>query len=392
MEASVRCGVCICDVLDLQCNFNKRLRRYLEFWMTRRIAFSNLYFGALSSMVIAALTLGSGASLAQESKLVRAAEIDIAAGTVTLPLQQGQMAGGETVWYVLLDASERETADRLGINFSDKLSNAATGAAVREAVMSPEGTVVFDVGAVDFAPVRMVAPGPADAPFPPKHAQPGSVGDEDYTPLMRVDANGGTIFNAPVLAFDIDADALNRFCEADADHALTHDKVVRICPRDGTVTMALTDGFAGGEVRRYVSTESNVALVAALEGATHAPRLGDVPADLSDSPWSAVEPIYVVINGDTGASAPARQGLTSPLADGLPPLNITGDVPGLGRGYSPLWASHPVVWNEGTKRQLLTSETQVRSAAKRGTVHGFDGDDVRADGILVNCPVISRGN
>ena len=321
---------------------------------------------------------------------MRAAEIDSAAGTVTLPLQQGQIASGENVWYVLLDASDRETADRLGINFSDRLSNAATGAAVRDAVMSPEGQLVFDVGAVDFAPVRKVEPGPKAAQFPPAHAQPGSVGDEDYTPLTRVAANGGTIFNAPVLAFDIDAESLNRFCDVDADHVVTHDKVVRICPRDGTVTMALTDGFADGKTLRYVSTESNVALVAALEGATHAPRLGDVPADLDDGPWNAVEPIYVVINGETGTRAPARQGLTSTLADGLPPLNITGDVPGLGRGYSPLWASHPVVWDEKAGRQLLMSEAQVRTAARLGQVHGFDGDVVGADGILVNYPVISR--
>jgi len=108
----------------------------------------------------------------------------------------------------------------------------------------------------------------------------------------------------------------SRVRDVDADHVVTHDKVVRICPRDGTVTMA--------------------------------------------------------------------------LADGLPPLNITGDVPGLGRGYSPLWASHPVVWDEKAERQLLMSEAQVRTAARLGQVHGFDGDVVRADGILVNCPVISR--
>src|SRR3546814_12806644 len=62
-------------------------------------------------------------------------------------------------------------------------------------------------------------------------------------------------------------------------------------------------------------------------------------ADQDDEPWSAVEPIYVVVNGKTGPDEPARQGLASALSDGLSPLNIAGDVPTLGTGYSPLWRS-----------------------------------------------------
>ncbi|MBO6783680.1 MAG: hypothetical protein JJ899_10485, partial [Alphaproteobacteria bacterium] len=181
------------------------------------------------------------------------------------------------------------------------------------------------------------------------------------------------------------------FCDGDADHDLTHDKVVRICPRDGIVTLALTDGFAGGRRLNYVSTESDIALVAALEGATHAPGLNSIPADLDDGAFSAVEPIYVVVNGVSGAENGIRQGLESALADGLSPRNITGDIPGQGLGYSPLWASHPVVWTEEalTSRELLSSEVQVLSAAATGKLQGFGGGLVRSDGILVNCPVIS---
>lgn len=354
--------------------------------MTNRNRLSIRWAGAVLGAAMLFPTIASGQSV----PLLTAGEIDEAGGTVTLPLQQGRMSGGETVWYVLLDADDRATADRLGINFSDKLANADTGRAVRQAELSEAGELIFAAGRVDFTPARVVEPGPADAPFPPARVTPGSVGDNDYTPLLRVGASGSTIFNAPVLAFDVSADTLNGFCTGLADHALVHDKVVSICPRNGTVTLLLTDGFAGGQTLRYVSTESNVALVAALEGATHAPRLGDVSADLDDAPWSAVEPIYVVINGDTGTESPARQGLASALADGLPPLNITGDVPGLGAGYSPLWASHPVVWSADVKPARLTSEAGVRAAAARGHVRGFDGGPVRADGILVNCPVISR--
>ena len=60
-----------------------------------------------------------------------------------------------------------------------------------------------------------------------------------------------------------------------------------------------------------------------------------IPAALGDAPWSAVESIYVVINGETGADMTARQGLTSALADGLSPRNITDDVAGSWQGIQP---------------------------------------------------------
>ena len=361
-----------------------------------RIAQSEMGPGRLlaCAMLAAGLLLGTADARAQDRavNLFTAGTVDLGAGTVTLPLRMGRMGSGESVWYVLLDTSDRDTATRLGINWSGKLANAGVGRAVRDAEISPDGDLVFDSGTVDFLPERRVRPGPDDAPFPPAEAVPGSIGDDDYSPLVRVTNGGGHIFNAPVLAFDVAASALDRFCGGDPDHALVHDKVVRICPRDGTVTLQLTSGFSGGKRIEYISSEANVALVAALEGATFAPRLSDVPADQGDAPWSAIEPIYVVINGATGPSEPARQGLTSALADGLPPLNVTGDVPTLGDGYSPLWASHPVVWGDAgpDRRSLITSEAMVRALAAAGLVHGPGGGPVASDGILVNCPVIAR--
>lgn len=343
------------------------------------------------ALAVVAALFASTSAQAEETVFVRAGAVDIEKMQVTLPLQEGRMVSGESVWYVLLDASDRDTADRLGINFSDKLANSAASGALREAVLAPDGALVFEAGTVDFSPARKVEAGPEDAPFPPRFAQPGSIGDEDYSPLMRFAEGGGTIYNAPVLAYDTDADTLNGFCDGDADHALTHDKVVRICPRDGIVTLSLTEGFAGGKRLTYVSTESDVALVAALEGATHAPRMDDVPADLADRPFSAVEPIYVVVNGVTGAENGIRQGLESALADGLSPRNIVGDVPGQGLGYSPLWASHPVVWAPDalSERELLSSEVQVLALSATGKLRGSGGGFVLADGIIVNCPVVS---
>ncbi len=342
-----------------------------------------------------ALTLGlllaGPTATAQQSgiNLVAAASVDLDAGEVTLPLERGRMASGEAVWFVVLDTSDRAQARRRLINWSRKLANAVDDA--RPATIAADGAWVFASGTVDFGPARRVEAGPAGRPFPPAQARPGSIADEEYTPLVRL-AGGTDVYNAPVLAFDVAETALNRFCGGSVDHALVHDNVTRICPREGTVTLRLTSGFARGKRIEYVSTEANVALVAALEGATLAPRLSDIPADLDDAPESAVEPIYVVINGVTGEPEPARQGLASALADGLPPLNITGDIPTLGDGYSPLWASHPVLWAEDSldRRHRITSEEMVRMLAAAGKVHGPGGAAIGSDGILVNCPVIAR--
>ena len=89
----------------------------------------------LGITLAAGLTLGGTNAQAQAPavNLVVSGEVDLAAGTVTLPLYQGRMGSGENVWHVLLDVSDRDTAERLGINWSGKLANVGVGRAVRDA-------------------------------------------------------------------------------------------------------------------------------------------------------------------------------------------------------------------------------------------------------------------
>jgi hypothetical protein len=107
-----------------------------------------------------------------------------------------------------------------------------------------------------------------------------------------------------------------------------HDKVVSICPRDGTVTMKLTLGYTFGKPIFYLSTESNHPLIATLEGAIHAPATDDLPFALEDAaPGESAERIYAIANGPTGLDHPFRQGVNSALSDGRGPLNILGGIP-----------------------------------------------------------------
>src|SRR5882672_3386409 len=130
-------------------------------------------------------------------------------GTITLPLFKGAVktpSGLKPAWYIILDAGNQAEADRLGVNFSKKLRVANVGDAARPATLRADGTFLFASGIVDFSPSRLVVPGPEKRPFPPKHAQPGSVGDADYSPL--VSANG-IIYDAPIIAAALEDASIN---------------------------------------------------------------------------------------------------------------------------------------------------------------------------------------
>ncbi len=261
-------------------------------------------------------------------KLLKAGEVDLKAETVKLPLYRGQMRDGRKVWYILTDTTDAENAAALGLNFSAKLKYAPVGRAVRHATLEKDTTLTFESGTVDFSPQRRVVPGTAPNYFPPKAAEPGSVGDQDYSPLVKIDNAGGAIYNAPIVAFNAEASQID-FCDGNPNYSLVHDKVVRICPKDQTVTLRLTEGFSFARPVLYLSMDANDPVVATLEGVTMAPGLKDITVGHDDSAFSATERIFLFANGPTGKENPQRQGLDSAISDGLSPLNVFG-----GKGVS----------------------------------------------------------
>lgn len=327
-------------------------------------------------------------------KLLKAGQVDLDAGTVTLPLYEGRMKSGESVWYVVLDTDDKGNAEALGLNFSPKLTYADVGRAVRKARLEKDLTLVFKSGKVDFSPVHNVVPGDAPHFFPPKSVQPGSVGDKNYSPLVKIENAGGHIYNAPMVAFDVDDDTLNKFCDGNPDHSITHDKVVRICPREGNVTLALTPGFSFARPVLYVSLDANHPAPATLEGSTLAPGLNDIVVGADDSLFSAVERIFVMVNGPTGKGHPQRQGLNSALSDGGSPLNVLGGIPTIATDYSPLWDVNPGVWTDEAVAQgvrtRVTEEFQILGLVENGWIDGVDGNEYGSVGFVVNCPIVFR--
>jgi hypothetical protein len=330
-------------------------------------------------------------------QLLKSGEVDLDEGTITLPLYQGALKNGKAVWYVLTDTTDKGNAEALGLNWSPKLAYSDVGRAVRMGEIVADGVLEFEKGEVDFAPDPLLVPGEAPNYFPPQEFGPGAVGDADYSPLVRLSNSGNHIYNAPMVAFDVTAEQIN-FCEGEPDHSVVHDKVVRICPEDGTVTLALTAGFSFARPVLYLSTEANNPLAATLEGAIYAPALQDVTVGRDDSAFSAVERIFLFTNGPTnrpdGEVNPQRQGLNSAIKDGGGPLNVLGGIPTVATDYSPLWDVNLGEWTQEAidngYRSRLTEEFAILGFVERGWITGPGGAPYGSTGIIVNCPIVFR--
>jgi hypothetical protein len=322
---------------------------------------------AVGIAVVATLAL-AGPAMAKSGLFISSA-VEHPGNTVTLPLHHGT-SGGEDVWFIVLDASSGAAADRLGVNRAQKLANAGAAAMHVDATLADvvRGTVGVPA-TVDFTPERAVVPGPSG--FPPAAAQPGAVGEEGYSPLIRL--RDGTVLNAPQIA--------------NAGGAA--DKVVDLDPQAGTVTYRETDGFQGDRAVRYVSTDASDAVAAALEDATLAPRLNAAPFAGGDGTDSARASLAAFVNGALGAENPDRQGLNSAILDGLDPLNVLRWNPTQGR-YSPLWDVHPAAWARGVAPTVQRDWNTVQGLVDHGRVTGPDGAPFGPAGLVVDCPIVSR--
>ena len=299
---------------------------------------------------------------------------DAATHTVSLPRYDGS-SHGQPVTYVITDASTREAAKQLGVNWAPRLANAAGTPGVQH--VSGTATSLTFPATVDFSPQRVVVPGPTG--FPPQTAVPGAVGEVGYSPLVQL--ADGTILNAPQVR--------NTSGQADKVVSTSGQRVV----------YRETDGFYEGKAVHYVSFEASIPLTAALENAALADRLNAVPPDFpkgTEEPAPpAREEIGIVTNGQTGAANPQRQGLSSALLDGLDPLNILGEVPGHSpkSGYSPIWDANLAQWTPAAVAAGLntrqTSFPDLLKLAKKGLVTAPDGGPFGRSDFDINCPAIS---
>ena len=287
--------------------------------------------------------------------------------TATFPLHHGVTSDGRDLWFVIIDASNDNAAQKFGVNVSQKLQNVRGTAAVMHVTVN-NGTWVFPA-TVDFSKTREVVGTPGTG-FPPVSFHAGSVGEAGYSPLIQLP--DGTVLNAPQIA---NATGL-------------HDKVVRIDEAGATVDLKLTNGFSRGNKVLYVSTDSSVELAAALEGATLAPALGAAPTVGQDGTDQARTSLAAFVNGPTGVNNPQRQGLNSALLGEGDPLNVLAWMPNQGR-YSPLWDVFLTEWAAGQTPRQVTRFADVADLAASGAVTSPGGAPWAAAGVIVNCPIVA---
>jgi hypothetical protein len=321
-------------------------------------------------------------------QLLKSGQLDVAHGTITLPLYLGSMAGTKkNVWYILTDVDDPGVAAELGLNYSAKLTFAADGA--RTANLDDQGNLVFDKGTVDFRPVRKIVPGPVGHEFPPVSAQPGAVGDANYSPLVRVLNDGGTIYNASIVAFGVTANEIE-FPNGNVDYSKVHD------PANMTVTVNVINGFSFGRPVWYLSMDTSAPLGAAIEHNTFAPLQATLPLGRDDTFSSPIERIFIATNGpeEGGCNNPLRQGLSPDLADGFRPNNVVGGIPTIALDYSPIWDANLFEWTQEAIdkgfRGQLREEFNILTFVQDGLLTGPGGKKFGSFGFSINCPIVIR--
>ncbi len=336
----------------------------------------------------------SNPSLVGPYQFLKSGVVDDQKGTVTLPLYKGYIKESHTpVWYIITDVSDANVATLLGINYSAKLT--FSGPAARPARFNSNGDLIFTAGTVNFAPQHILTPGSSTAVFPPAISQPGSVGDKNYSPFVRVLNAGGVIYNAPIVAYGVEANEIN-FPNGNVDYSKVHDQVLAIDPINETVTLQLVNGFSFGRPLWYISMDASTPLVAGIEGNTYAPRLAKAVTGKDDSFSSPVERIFIAINGATDCANPQRQGLDAAIVDGYRPNNTFGGVPFIANDYSPAWNGQLYQWTDDAiskgYRGQLREEFQILTYAQDGLLTGPDGAPFGDSQFVINCPPVQRLN
>ena len=211
---------------------------------------------------------------------------------------------------------------------------------------------------------------------------------------MRLTNAGGHIYNAPIVAFDVEPGEIS-FCDGNVDHGLVHDKVLAICPEKQTVTIELVPGISFSRPVLYLTADASDPMVAAIEGVNFAPALANVQVGFDDGAFSAVERLFAIVNGPSGKDNPQRQGLNSALMkEGRGPLNLLGGVPTIALDYSPLWDVNVGEWTQEAidkgYRSRMIDEFQLLGMVQQGHITGPAGADFGSSGAIVNCPIVFR--
>ena len=312
--------------------------------------------------------------------------------TVTLPLYRGISPAGDSVYYIITDASDFDFARQLGLNFAPKLRNAANSMGAQ--MVNLEDGLMHFKGNVDFSLKHTAIPG-SPAPFPPKVARIGAIGDDEWSSVGVLPS--GVVINVQMV------------------HNATgnHNRVKSLDLEHRTVTLSLLDGVQGGKQYYYhLVTDVSAELPAVLENGVFTPRLANVAAYGLSKPSdnSALLGFSPVVNGLVDSNTHEDQGFADSLANGgIDPINVfplppSNDDSSENNNYSPLWDAHVSMWTDkaiqsGQVHRIHSMEEQKKLIADGlltsaaisppGPANAFVGG-LRPTRAIVNCPVIAQ--
>jgi hypothetical protein len=312
--------------------------------------------------------------------------------SVVLPLFRGLDSSGNSVYYILTDASDYDFARTMGINYAPKLRKAAGGLGAQTATIK-DGLITFQ-GKVDFSPVYKVVPGSPN-PFPPTVADPGAVADADWSSIIVLPS--GIVINAQIVD----------------NKTGTHDRLLNVDLKNRTVKLSILDGVEGGKQYFYhLVTDVSASLPSVLEKGVFAPRLAMLPAFGKSEPSddSALLGFSPNANGITTINSGQEQGFAASLANGgIDPINVfplgpENDNSSDSNNYSPLWDAHISAWTpkamqEGKVHRILSMDEQKQLIAE-GYLTSATGDassptnafvgGLHPSDAIINCPVIAH--
>ncbi len=312
--------------------------------------------------------------------------------TATLPLYRGLSPKGESVYYILTEASDFNVAKELGINFSPKMKKAIGSSGVQTVTLN-DGVIQF-AGDVDFSPQYQVEPGSPN-PFPPSVAVPGAIADAQWSSIIVMPSN--VVLNAQLVQ----------------NASGSHDRLTAVDLQNRTVTLSILDGFQGGRQYFYhLVTDVSAEVPSVLEKGVFAPRLANIPEFGKSTPSepSALLGFSPVLNGISDTRTGQHQGFIASLVNnGIDPINVfpyapSNDDPSETNNYSPFWDAHVSMWTdaavESNQVRRITSFEDLKGLVEAGLVtdavinpEGAGNPwlfGLRPTQAIINCPVIAH--
>lgn len=286
-------------------------------------------------------------------------------GWVTMKLHAASW-GGQKVYHVRTDASDKAFAEQEKLVFVPKLSGVTRGNLHGELYL-------FATGAASQTPVVSTAPG-----------QP------DFTPLLRV--NRVTWSATPELvdsAEKVNAAVAGGKAKLETTQIIVNYPFVRWQGGELPVDTRFEKALEGGPLvsapdttklevtfklhqcypeSYYIITDTGAVPMAGMMNVVGAPKAEALMGA------GATEKIYVFGNGITGFAAMGFQPSVFASKAGDP-------------SWSPYWEHITVMWKQGAKPALLTKEADILAREKAGELQLFPGTpDTGGKSFAVNCP------